>query len=329
MSSKEMAQKLADDEVVKSFDLLAHRVTGLRLIILLPGENRALEISQPSGENVMPGFCRMMRSTVEGQRRCSTCRSLVAFAAANRGGIEHTCHGGVYVMAAPAAVPGKAPIESPVVSTCAYRMAHDGLSWQKAQSHLAGIPVDRRKMKAEYENMPQLTRRQRDLAREILDLAAWGIGQKYSSLEKKNETTTPAARSSMETMESQFHSALRLVGEGELERGNQSPGKTLVEMVAGVVMREPALPHSVSLIARAARMTPNHFSTLFRRHMGKTFMEFLIEKRIEMAKKQLSNLTLGIHEVAVQSGFPDANYFARVFKKHTGMTPREWREKWS
>jgi AraC-like DNA-binding protein/ligand-binding sensor protein len=327
MHAAEISKALIDDEVVKNFDQLLYQTSGLRLILLLPGENSALEIGHPAEGEVMPGFCQMVRATKEGERRCSTCRSLVAFAAANRGFVEHTCHGGVYVMAVPAIVPGKDPTETPIVSTCAFRMTRDGLTWEKVQGELKEIPLNRRELKKEYENMPRLNSQQRERARQILDLAAWSVGQKYLLLTQEEGTAgLQPSRPSVEKIQSQFHTALSLVGKGELDKGKQPSGKTLVEMVAGVVAREPALPHSVSMIADAARMTPNHFSTLFRQHMGQPFMEFLIEKRIELAKKHLANLTLTIHEAATRSGFSDANYFARVFKQRTHMTPREWRD---
>lgn len=79
-------------------------------------------------------------------------------------------------------------------------------------------------------------------------------------------------------------------------------------------------------IARTAHLTPNHFSLVFRRQTGTTFSEFLAEKRFERATEGLKDLRLTIAQVAQQAGFNDPNYFAKVFHKRTGMSPRQWRQ---
>jgi two-component system response regulator YesN len=92
-----------------------------------------------------------------------------------------------------------------------------------------------------------------------------------------------------------------------------------------MVSRDPGLPFSVANISRAARITPNYFSMLFRKHAGQTFVSFLNEKRMELAKKHLQDLRLSVAEVADLAGFSDAGYFGRRFKQATGRTPEGWR----
>jgi two-component system response regulator YesN len=60
--------------------------------------------------------------------------------------------------------------------------------------------------------------------------------------------------------------------------------------------------------------------------MGESFSEFLLNRRIELAKEVLRDLTLNITEVARKVGYDDPGYFARRFRRKTGMSPREWRE---
>ena len=111
--------------------------------------------------------------------------------------------------------------------------------------------------------------------------------------------------------------------EPSVERGGQVPA--VVRVVTALVSRKPNMPFSVGEIASAARMSPNHFSSLFRKHQKQSFSEFLTERRIELAKQVLCDLTLNITEVARRVGYYDPGYFARRFKQRTGMTPREWR----
>ena len=60
--------------------------------------------------------------------------------------------------------------------------------------------------------------------------------------------------------------------------------------------------------------------------MGKNFVEYLNELRIEKAKELLKDVRYKTYEVAEKVGIPDAHYFSRLFKKYVGMTPTEYRE---
>ena len=100
-----------------------------------------------------------------------------------------------------------------------------------------------------------------------------------------------------------------------------------MHVVCELVRQRPDLPLSVKELAVAARLTPNHFTTLFREHAGAPFTEFLTEQRITRAKKLLQNPTLSINEVAQLVGYEDPGYFTRLFRKKTKHSPREWRNR--
>ncbi|GGG05898.1 response regulator [Paenibacillus abyssi] len=73
-------------------------------------------------------------------------------------------------------------------------------------------------------------------------------------------------------------------------------------------------------------MSTSYFSTLFKTHTGKTFIEFLTQLRIEKAKELLKLTALKSYEIADQVGFSDPHYFSVTFKKFTGCTPTEYRQ---
>lgn len=60
---------------------------------------------------------------------------------------------------------------------------------------------------------------------------------------------------------------------------------------------------------------------------SKTPLELITEIRLNEATKLLRNPNIRINEVAFSCGFSDSNYFSKVFKKHLGMTPREYARK--
>ncbi len=83
----------------------------------------------------------------------------------------------------------------------------------------------------------------------------------------------------------------------------------------------------ISLYAVANRVghSPCHFSTVFGEETGHTFKEYLTQMRIKRAKELMRTTTLRSSEVADQVGYNDPHYFSLVFRKCTGLSPKEFR----
>ena len=82
---------------------------------------------------------------------------------------------------------------------------------------------------------------------------------------------------------------------------------------------------SVSSLARELHLSPNHLTKLFRTKMGLSVHHYLMMRRISSARQLLADTTRSIGEIAECCGFENPNYFARYFRKITGMTPTEFR----
>jgi two-component system response regulator YesN len=79
-------------------------------------------------------------------------------------------------------------------------------------------------------------------------------------------------------------------------------------------------------LADAIFVSAFYLSHLFRSEMDTTFSDYVCRVRISRAKDLLKNdKFLRIQEIADRTGFNDANYFAKSFKKLTGVTPKEYR----
>ena len=81
-------------------------------------------------------------------------------------------------------------------------------------------------------------------------------------------------------------------------------------------------------LADYVHLTPTYLSWLFKKETGKTLGEYVIEVRIEKSKELLRESHIKLFEVARKVGYSDANYYAKVFKKQTGLTPSKFRVKY-
>lgn len=82
---------------------------------------------------------------------------------------------------------------------------------------------------------------------------------------------------------------------------------------------------SLDSISEMLNMNASYFSSLFKRSLGVNFVDYLTELRINAAKELLLDPLRSAAEIAEMVGYESPNYFARTFKKHTGMTPTEYR----
>ena len=84
---------------------------------------------------------------------------------------------------------------------------------------------------------------------------------------------------------------------------------------------------SLDSVSEILGMSPSYFSVMFKRSFGVGFVDYLNELRIQAAQELLDDPLRSTAEVASLVGYESANYFARIFKKKTGMTPTEYRRK--
>jgi AraC-like DNA-binding protein len=80
-------------------------------------------------------------------------------------------------------------------------------------------------------------------------------------------------------------------------------------------------------ICREFFISKNSLYRLFKEEFGVTVNEFILQKRLALAKELLAqNDSLSITEIAALCGFSDYNYFIRVFKKAVGTTPLKFKK---
>lgn len=86
---------------------------------------------------------------------------------------------------------------------------------------------------------------------------------------------------------------------------------------------------SLETVSSYVGFSPSYFSTIFSKETGKTFLEYLLDIRIEEAKKLLRETQMNIEMVCLSVGSNDYKRFTKKFKKEAGITPKEYRNLYS
>jgi two-component system, response regulator YesN len=78
-------------------------------------------------------------------------------------------------------------------------------------------------------------------------------------------------------------------------------------------------------MAQKHNISVKYLSRTFKNVTGRNFSDYLFEIRINKAKQLLEDTKFTVHEIAISVGYGDPQYFHRIFKKHYGVTPNEYR----
>ena len=84
---------------------------------------------------------------------------------------------------------------------------------------------------------------------------------------------------------------------------------------------------SVDDVAREVGVSRTHIEALFRRHLDSGVAEYIRNMRVEQVKHILLGTPWSIREVTAYAGFGNASHFSTMFRRATGLSPRQWREK--
>lgn len=82
---------------------------------------------------------------------------------------------------------------------------------------------------------------------------------------------------------------------------------------------------SLNTVAAGVGMSPSYFSSVFSREMGKTFVEYLTQIRMDKAKELLMCSSMKTSEIGYEVGYKDPHYFSYLFKKTQGCSPKDYR----
>lgn len=107
-------------------------------------------------------------------------------------------------------------------------------------------------------------------------------------------------------------------------KSKSSESFLLIENIMKYISENVGADLSLSTLSQKYNISPNHLSKQFKNISGLPLSEYINISRISAAEKILKKGKYPITRVATECGFNDSNYFAAVFKKYKGITPKKY-----
>lgn len=181
-----------------------------------------------------------------------------------------------------------------------------------------------------YEVMESMMLRQYVLVEALLSAAAFmkTVGVEGKELEEiLGDTKDPTGyASSVDSAREYIQKLLNTI----LEYRNKLSDQKYIEIIdkAKEYIQNNYQNEDMSLqsVALEVNVSSNHFSAIFRKETGETFIDYLTEVRMEKARTLLVCTAMKTSEIGFQVGYRDPHYFSYIFKKTQGMSPKEYRK---
>jgi two-component system response regulator YesN len=100
--------------------------------------------------------------------------------------------------------------------------------------------------------------------------------------------------------------------------------KIAIQKVCKHIRENPGANHSLIESSEMIGMSPSYLSRMFKKEMGITFVEYLMEYKVEKAKQTLQDTDLSVTEIAEIVGYSERN-LNRAFQRYVGMSPKQYR----
>jgi len=112
-----------------------------------------------------------------------------------------------------------------------------------------------------------------------------------------------------------------------IRKKNNENDQFLVRQIKDFISDNLNKSISLSMISSVVHYTPNYLNRIFKNAIGITITDYILEQKIEEAKKMLVMTDVRIRDIVDNLSYSHTAYFSKIFKKHTGMTPQEYRDR--
>ena len=159
---------------------------------------------------------------------------------------------------------------------------------------------------------------------------AWLLTDEYFRLLWHTVNRQPLSLSSVRALQTAFLSELLLIHNKENAERKRHPisrQEDIFHRFTALVNEHAAREHAIAFYADRLCLTPNHLGAVIREVSGQTVMQWIHRYIIQQAKLQLKYSDLPVWQIAESQNFPNPSFFSKFFKRETGMTPAEYRNR--
>lgn len=114
-----------------------------------------------------------------------------------------------------------------------------------------------------------------------------------------------------------------------LNNGDGGRYRKIVEDIKRIIENNYSKLENIEQIVKPLFISASHANFIFKQQTGQTIFDYLIYTRMEAAKKMLEDPYKKIYEIAEMVGYKSKSYFGSVFKEYTGLTPKQYADKYA
>jgi len=320
-------------KILNQLSEIYFKSTGMVISFHYPGKNGRIRF-YPQEEK--SEYCQLIQSTREGKKRCLKCdREGLETARRKNSYHIYRCHAGLVDVAIPLVYKG-----TEIGSIFTGQVLLEPQNFNDLQTVYQTFPAQ----KVSYERLAEAYAKVKIVGRDYLLFYAKLLhlfGNYILLMENELYLERMVVLKNRELHNKEIEKinlekTLKELSISVLESeksGRPSAGKDQVEDRSNYIISKAQLfirtNYNTDIrledVARAVYLSPNYFSSLFKRVSGCTFRTYLVKKRIEAAKTFLVDSSLPIKEIVLRTGFKDYNYFIRTFTSKEGITPARFR----
>ncbi len=327
-------EMLKEGRVLNQLCEIYYQNTGMVISFHYPGEDNRLEFYPQEQRS---DYCKLVQSAPEGLRRCLECDREGLASARRKGGFHiYHCHAGLVDVAIPidfrgteigSIYTGQVILEEPTVKQMRAlhaRLALPRVSFERFADTFSAVRVVDQNRLLFYAR--------------LLDLMANYIVKAENEIRLQKQVVLKDRELHRREMEKAHLEktlkdlSIAVLGGGRSRRAptdraaaGGAPGREIVEKARAFIEAHFEQDITLEDVARAVFLSPNYFSSLFKKVAGMSFKSALTARRMQAARELLEDASLPIKEIVTRSGFKDYNYFNRTFRAIEGEPPAAYR----